>query len=75
MTEKTKLREFVDRIENLLNEIDVLKEDIRGIYEEAKEADINTKALRKLISRRRNKPVDPTTERLVEEYEMLLNDF
>lgn len=58
MTEQTtqghnRVREFVERIENLEAEKKTFTDDIREVYAEAKKADLNTKALRRLIVERR----------------------
>ena len=64
------IKAYVDRLETLLSEIDGLREDVRAIYEEAGQAGIIVKALRKLIAKRRRKP-DPETDAKVEQYEMV----
>jgi uncharacterized protein (UPF0335 family) len=47
------LKEYVSRIENLNDEIAGLSDDRREIFAEAKGRGLDTKALRKLIARRK----------------------
>lgn len=51
-----KLKSFVDRIETLAAEKDILAEDIRGLYLEAKESELDVRALRALVRMRRQDP-------------------
>lgn len=64
-----KLKSFVDRIETLAAEKDILAEDIRGLYSEAKEAELDTKALRALVRIRRQDPAErKAREDKIDEY-------
>lgn len=47
------LRGFVDRIENVEDEISALGEDRKELYEEVKAAGLNVKALRRVIAIRK----------------------
>jgi uncharacterized protein (UPF0335 family) len=44
---------YLDRIENIDDEIDGLKDDRKEVFSEAKAAGIDVKVLRKVIARRR----------------------
>lgn len=47
------LQGFVSRLDNLSNDRDALNADFKEVYEEAKEAGYNTKALRQIVRERR----------------------
>lgn len=47
------LKSFVDRINKLHDEKDDLVEDVRSVYAEAKEKEIDVKALRAVVKRMR----------------------
>lgn len=49
------LDRFLDRIENLANEIDGLKDDLKNLKAEAKSAGFNVRALVKLVKIRQRK--------------------
>jgi uncharacterized protein (UPF0335 family) len=66
-TTAEQLKQFADRMENLLNEIDGLKSDLKDLKGEAKSAGFNTKALDRLVAIRRKDSADAETE--------LLNDL
>ena len=66
-TTAEQLKQFADRIENLLNEIDGLKSDLKDLKGEAKAAGFNIKALDRLVAIRRKDSADAETE--------LLNDL
>ena len=55
MSEAQSLKSFYDRIWNLLDERDGLQSDIRDVFDEAKDAGIVPKVLRKIITRHRAK--------------------
>jgi uncharacterized protein (UPF0335 family) len=57
-----KLKSFVDRIETIETEQREVGKGKREVYDEAKDAGYNTKALRRLISERRMKDRDEITE-------------
>ena len=63
-TERELVRSFVDRIQRLDEEAKALNEDRRGVYKEAKDKQINTKALKRVIAaeRREASEVDQETE-------------
>ena len=61
-----RLRNLVDRIERLSEEVKALQSDIRDIYKESGSAGFDVKVLRQLIRLRRMEPGD------VEEQEALL---
>ena len=52
-TTAEQLKQFADRMENLLNEIDGLKSDLKDLKGEAKSAGFNIKALDRLVAIRR----------------------
>lgn len=58
----SKLKSFVERIEKLEEEQRAIGVDKRAVYDDAKDADYNTKALRKLIAERRQKDREAVTE-------------
>src|ERR687889_634594 len=66
-TTAEQLKQFADRMENLLNEIDGLKSDLKDLKGEAKSAGFNIKALDRLGAFRRKDSADAETE--------LLNDL
>ena len=69
-TTAEQLKQFADRMENLLNEIDGLKSDLKDLKDlkgEAKSAGFNIKALDRLVAIRRKDSADAETE--------LLNDL
>ena len=66
-TTAEQLKQFADRMENLLNEIDGLKSDLKDLKGEAKSAGFNIKALDRLVAIRRKDSADAETE--------LLNDL
>ncbi len=53
---------FAGRINNLLDEKQMLGDDMREVYDEAKKEGVNTAALRKVIAKRRAKTPDPAME-------------
>jgi uncharacterized protein (UPF0335 family) len=61
-TTAEQLKQFADRIENLLNEIDGLKSDLKDLKGEAKAAGFNTKALDRLVAIRRKDSADAETD-------------
>lgn len=48
-----RLRAFVERIENVAEELDALRGDQKSIYDEAKSSGFDVKAIRKIVSRRK----------------------
>lgn len=66
-TTAEQLKQFADRMENLLNEIDGLKSDLKDLKGEAKSVGFNIKALDRLVAIRRKDSADAETE--------LLNDL
>ena len=62
----TRLRSFIDRIENLEEEKKALAEDIKEVYAEAKGVGFDAKTIRKIVSLRKMEP-----EKRNEEEELL----
>ena len=52
------LRQYVDRIENLREEIKALNEDVAEVYKEARSTGFDVKALKALIAERAKNPND-----------------
>lgn len=52
------LRSFVDRVENVEKQQEALRDDKSAIFQEAKSSGFDTKAIRRLIKRRKCKPHD-----------------
>ena len=52
------LQTYIDRIENLNEQVDELKADIREIYSEARGAGFDVKAIREVIKLRKLDPAD-----------------
>ena len=52
MTDNSRLKSYVDRIEAVMAEKKVLSEDIKDIFTEVKSAGYNPKAVRKIIQER-----------------------
>lgn len=67
------IRGFSDRINNLLDEKQGITSDVGELYDEAKKAGVNTKALRKIIAKRRAKAPDPEVEAAMEAYDLALD--
>lgn len=61
------LRQFIERVEQLMAEQKDLAEQIRQVMAEAKGRGYDTKALRKIIARRKKKPDQLAEEEAVEE--------
>jgi len=57
-----RLKSFVDRIEHEEEDLRERRKGVREIYDEAKDAQYNTKALRKLIAERRQKDREEIAE-------------
>jgi uncharacterized protein (UPF0335 family) len=64
---KAALRSFVERVENLNEEIDALTADRKEVFDEAKVSGFDPKTLRKVIALRRNPP-DAQAQALVDLY-------
>jgi uncharacterized protein (UPF0335 family) len=47
------LKQFVERIERLDDDISLLREDMKGVFSEAKGRGYDTKALRKIVALRK----------------------
>ncbi|WP_343055020.1 DUF2312 domain-containing protein [Azospirillum oleiclasticum] len=56
------LRQYAERMERLLDEIDGLKDDLKDLKNEAKSAGFNIKALDRLVAIRRKDGADKETE-------------
>lgn len=73
MTTENKLKNYVERIENLNHELDGVKGDIKLVYDKAKAEGFDVKTLRKLIQLRK---VDASTraeaDQLLETYKSAL---
>lgn len=67
-----KLKSYVDRIERLDGEQQTVGLDKRSVYDEAKAAGYDKKALRRLIAERKREDKDAATIAKVEEYRALL---
>ena len=61
------LRQFIERVEQLLAEQKDLAKQIKEVMAEAKGRGYDTKALRKIIARRKKKPDQLAEEEAVEE--------
>lgn len=70
------LKSFIERIECLEEEKKGISDDIRSIYAEAKDAELDTKALRVIIKRRKADPDKlKAHEETVEAYLHALGDL
>ncbi len=65
------LRSIVDRVNRLLDEKQLLSDDIKEIYTEAKSNGHSVKAIRQIVSQMR-RPPDPETEALIDSYKLAL---
>jgi uncharacterized protein (UPF0335 family) len=73
---KAQLKSLVERIENLDTEIDNLKNDKKELFLEAKDQDIDVKALRSVIRiRRQNASERESHESIVQQYLAALGDY
>lgn len=73
---KAQLKNLVDRIENIEIEIGGLQEDRKTIYQEAKDAGVDTKALKAVIRiRKQNATERETHETIVQSYLAALGDY
>ena len=61
------LRQFVERIENVEQEVKAAREDLKEVYAEAKGRGYDTKVLRKIIAAKKRKPDDRAEERAIGE--------
>ena len=63
------LREFMERIEHLERRKDAITSDISEVYKEAKDAGLNTKAMKRLVTeRKRDEAVVQTEHDILETY-------
>lgn len=67
MTNTPTLKSIVDRVNRLEDERQVLADDIKEVYAEAKSNGLNVKAIRKII-REQRRPPDAEVEALIETY-------
>lgn len=72
--EPVKVKTYVDRVESLEKEKQAIGDDVREVYDEAKKAGLNTKALRKIVAKRRAKAPDPQVEAAMHAYELALDE-
>ena len=56
------LRQFIERVETLEDEVSLAREGIKEVYAEAKGRGYDTKVVRKLIAMRKRKPDDLAEE-------------
>lgn len=66
---------LIERIESLLEDRDVIDEDIKEIYTEAKATGYDVKIMRKVVARRRRERAEVEEEdAMIEKYEQALAD-
>lgn len=61
------LRQYIERIERLEEELDGIKGDRKDVYAEAKAVGFDTKAMRKIVRIRKLDPTQRQMEEAVEE--------
>ena len=72
----SKLKSFVERIEALEEEKRTIAEDIKNVYDEAKDAAFDKVALKLLIKRRKEDPkVVSATDEVLDAYERSLRRY
>src|ERR1700722_3031044 len=73
-TERDLVKSFVSRIQHLDEEAKNLNDDRRGVYKEAKDKQLNTKALKRLIANLRKDDAEVAEETEVfERYRSFIN--
>lgn len=71
--EQEQLLQIINKIDNLTNQVDELKANIREVYTEARGLGFDTKAIREVLKLRKMDPADRAEiSFLVEEYKKLL---